>query len=703
MTQLSNRTSSTQSRTVAGHCLAMMALGALLAAGACSSKSAPDLIQVGPIAFTDANGNELGGTFTTITAGSTVYVDAALTNDKALLGVDWTVTCGSAPPPGTPLPPGVTQDDSCGTFTPVHTASAPIPSYASSGSGVVTLFSTPPSPPKGGVVTLYAAATADHSRYSSVTLTIVGLPISIQFGTTPPSSMPVSGTTSLKAVLTNDYVAGGAIWSVTCGSTACGSFTSTTTASGVATTYQAPSAVPPGGTVAVIATSVTDPTKQTSAVIDVQPVAVTMAAARPTVTTGQTDPIEATVTNDVSNSGIDWSVSCGTSGACGSITLHTASGVAATYTAPDAVPGTNGLVTVQASSTASPAASSSVSLTIQAASQSSLQGKVTAGTHAVRGASVSLYAAGIQGYDSPSARLSPLGGGEIVTDDAGNFSIADAESCPSPSTQLYIVAQGGNADGGENPDLTFVTPLGSCGQMRFIHRITVNEVTTVVSAYALAGFMRDASHVGTIPSNLVGLEHAVAHVSQMVDAKSGKARATALGDGGNVPEAKINTLANLLDSCALTAGGSFGDGGECANLFAMTGDSATKSTLDAVLYVARHGNDPVLTETLHRAVGVDGPFAPALQVSPTDWALPLTFPDGDNTEPTLAIDESGCIRIASELAGNANGKTNHTLVDCSGNRWSIDTTLHSIIENIGEAAPEIPSQSQTDQKQASEE
>ena len=702
MTRSSNRTSSTPSRTVAAHCLMMIALGALLAAEACSSKTSSNLIQVSPIAFTDANGNELGGTNTTMTAGSTVYVDVALTNDKALLGVDWTVDCGSAPPPGTPLPPGVTENDSCGTFTPVHTASAPVPSYASSGAGVVTLFTAPPSPPKNGVVTLYAAATADHSRYSSVTLTILGLPISIQFGTTPPALMPVNGATSLKAVLTNDYVSGGATWSVTCGSTACGSFTSTTTASGVATTYQAPTVVPPGGTVAVTATSVTDPTKQISAVIAIQPVSVALTAASATVTTGQTDLIAATVVNDVSNSGVDWTLNCGTPGACGSITSHTASGVAATYTAPDAIPGTNGEVTVHAAVTASPAASSSVSLTIQA-SQAVVRGRVTAGAHAVRGASVLLYAVGMQGYGSPSTLLSPLDGSEITTDDAGKFSIAVAETCPSASTQLYVVAQGGNAGGGENPDLTFMTPVGSCSQFGSIHGITVNEVSTVVSAYALALFMRDASHVGTVSSNPAGLENAVALGHRLVDAESGTVRTSALGDGGSLPEAKINTLANLLNRCALTAGGTLADGSECSNLFAMTGGRATKNTLDAALFIARHGNDPVLTESLYRAAGDDGPFAPALQASPADWTLALTFLYGEQTEPVLAFDASGCVQIANQLAGSASRTPRNTVVDCSGNGWSIDTALHSIIENIGDAAPEIPLPSRTDPKQPSEE
>lgn len=242
-------------------------VGALLTG--CSASGT--LISVGQITITDADGNPSHATVKSLAAGDVIYVDVAVANDTALLGVNWTVACGSAPPPGSPLPPGVTVDDSCGTFTPVHTASAPVPSYASSGAGIVTLFTAPPAPPKEGVVTLYAAATADPSRYSSLTLPIVGAPISIQFGSVPPTSMSVDGTASFKAVLTNDYSAGGATWSVACDASDCGFFNPVKTASGAATTYQAPSAVPAGGTVVISATSVTDPTKSISTTVTIGP------------------------------------------------------------------------------------------------------------------------------------------------------------------------------------------------------------------------------------------------------------------------------------------------------------------------------------------------------------------------------------------------------------------------------------------------
>lgn len=242
-----------------------VALLAVVVAAISGCTSSASKVQVGPIAFTDIDGNQLSGTYTSMTVGATTYVDVAVTNDISLLGVDWTVSCGSEL---TNLPAGEV-DDSCGTLTPVHTASAPVPSYATSGAGVVTIYTAPSAPPKGGMVTLYATSTADHSRSSSVTIAVGGLPITIAFAPVPASSLAVSGTAPIKAVVANDYVAGGVNWSVVCSSVSnsCGTLSATQTASGVATTYTAPSTVPSASVVTVTATSVTDSTKWVSAKI----------------------------------------------------------------------------------------------------------------------------------------------------------------------------------------------------------------------------------------------------------------------------------------------------------------------------------------------------------------------------------------------------------------------------------------------------
>ena len=148
--------------------ISSLLLSMLFLSGCVSSSLPPN---IGPITFTDAFGNGQPA-LTALTAGQGTYMDVTIANDESLLGANWSVTCKSALPPGTPLPPGETEDTSCGVFAPLHTMSAPVPSYATSGAGYVTFYTAPAAPPKGGTVTLYAASTSDPSRHSSVTLTI---------------------------------------------------------------------------------------------------------------------------------------------------------------------------------------------------------------------------------------------------------------------------------------------------------------------------------------------------------------------------------------------------------------------------------------------------------------------------------------------------------------------------------------------------
>jgi hypothetical protein len=244
----------------------------LLAGIGCSTGSSTKP-QVEGITFTDIDGTALKTPPTTLTVGQGTYVDTMLSDDPQLLGADWSVVCGSALPPGTPLPPGQTQDESCGTFTPPHTMSGPIPSYVTNAatSGYLALYVAPAASPKQGVVTLYASATADHSRVATVTLTIQGEPIAVVFAPALPSTLQVGASTQFRAVLNNDVTNAGVRWSVLCGSADCGSFAPVETDGGVATTYAAPASVPVGGMVQVTATSIADPTKEITATISVTP------------------------------------------------------------------------------------------------------------------------------------------------------------------------------------------------------------------------------------------------------------------------------------------------------------------------------------------------------------------------------------------------------------------------------------------------
>jgi hypothetical protein len=144
------------------HCLALCAVAFVLAASAgCGGTARP---EIGPIEFTNASGTSQPAV-SAVEVNGQLYLVAVVTNDDQLLGVSWTVSCGSALPPSS----GVI-DTSCGTLSPAQTLSGPVPSYPST--GYVTTYSAPQAIPKGGTITITAHATALFSVSSSVTLTI---------------------------------------------------------------------------------------------------------------------------------------------------------------------------------------------------------------------------------------------------------------------------------------------------------------------------------------------------------------------------------------------------------------------------------------------------------------------------------------------------------------------------------------------------
>jgi hypothetical protein len=182
---------------------------------------------------------------TSLGVSTGLQLSATVTNDAATGGgVDWTATCGS---------------NDCGSFSATHTAST-----------VATTYTSPAAVPTGNTVILTAASTKDSTRTSSVTITITApSSISVAFQATPPTSLAPSATTAITANVTNDSGNGGVDWTVTCGSGDCGSFTPTHTASGSATTYTGPAAVPVGTSVTVVATSTDDNTKSAMATITI--------------------------------------------------------------------------------------------------------------------------------------------------------------------------------------------------------------------------------------------------------------------------------------------------------------------------------------------------------------------------------------------------------------------------------------------------
>jgi hypothetical protein len=323
----------------------------ILASG-CGSVSTSG-VKAGAISVTNASG--AASQLTSLAAGGTAQLSMMPVGDKANAGVDWAVTCG-----GNPVTGSITNG-ACGTLTSAHTAD-----------GVATLYTAPSVVPIGTTITITATVTSSPSQVSSVSLTIVSLPIAVSFtGFPPPSSMAVNTVEDAAVVVANDPANAGVLWTATCGSSACGSFNPTITQSQSSTIYAAPTAVPAGGTVTITATSITDTTKSVSAMITITPagtgaptlsVSPTSFYAETTGATHSTSLI-ATVVNDSTNGGVNWLMSCSSSN-CGTLTTkHTASGVAVTYDSPSAVP-TGGTVTITATSVANPTVSASSIATI---------------------------------------------------------------------------------------------------------------------------------------------------------------------------------------------------------------------------------------------------------------------------------------------------------------------------------------------------
>jgi hypothetical protein len=126
-----------------------------------------------------------------------------------------------------------------------------------------------------------------------------------------------------------------------------------------------------------------------------------------------------------------------------------------------------------------------------------LHGSVHGGQQPVNGASIQIYAAGTNGIRSAAP---PLLSNPTKSDSAGNFSVSTSFYCPSASSQLYVIARGGNpglATGADNPELAMMAMLGSCSSLSASTAISVNEVTTVGSVWPLAGYMKSPDDIGS--------------------------------------------------------------------------------------------------------------------------------------------------------------------------------------------------------------
>jgi Chitobiase/beta-hexosaminidase C-terminal domain len=299
-------------------------------------------------------------------------------------------------------------------------------------------------------------------------------------------------------------------------------------------------------------------------------------------------------------------------------------------------------------------------------------GAVLHGQVPLVGTHVYLFAATTVGYGQPSLSLldpaltgaSDSIGAYVTTGPDGSFTITGDYTCIA-NTQVYLYALGGDSGSGGNPASGMLAVLGNCPASgsfpSTVARITVNEISTVAAAYAMAGFATDATHVSSSGSALAqtGIANAFANAASLADLSTGVALASTPPGNGVVPQSEIDTLADMLAACVGAA-----NAGSCSMLFEIATADGTASgaqptdTASAAINIAHHPG--VNVETLYALASTSSAFKPALTTQPNDFTVALVFalPDGStsiagaNGAHPIAIDAEGSVWLTAPSQGN---------------------------------------------------
>ncbi|WP_263366775.1 NHL repeat-containing protein [Edaphobacter bradus] len=342
----------------------------------------------------------------------------------------------------------------------------------------------------------------------------------------------------------------------------------------------------------------------------------------------------------------------------------------------------------------------------------SIHGNVHGGQQPISGSHVYLFRSDTTAYGNASVSLlnsSAAGaatdsiGTYVTTDANGNFSITGDYTCTA-GDQAYLYALGGNPGAGPNSAAGLMAVLGTCpasgnfsGSVPFV---SINEVTTVAAAYAFLGFASDPTHVASsgTPLAKTGIANAFATASNLANIATGTAYTTTPGGNGSVPQADINTLANILSACINSTGPS---STACSSLFnyAPSGGNPSTTPTDTAMAAINIAHNPLTNvANLYSLVPPSPPFNPSLTSAPSDFIVSIAFNGGGiNGAQHLAIDGSGNIWTTNNTPSlskfsplgvalsPAGGYTDSSLnsptgiaIDTSGNVWAANNGGNTI-------------------------
>jgi len=275
-------------------------------------------------------------------------------------------------------------------------------------------------------------------------------------------------------------------------------------------------------------------------------------------------------------------------------------------------------------------------------------------------ASVSLLSPSAPGYTGGLSGPDGIGY-YVLTDSNGNFNITNDYACTA-GQQLYLYGEGGDSGAGaNNAKIGLMAALGECSTINSSTYVVMNEVSTVATAYALAGFATDATHISSSGTALAkqGVSNAMANVGFLETLGTGAALLNDLISGTIAPQETVNSLANILASCVNTDG-SMNPGSGCNSLLTTATSNGTNGgtqpgdTATAAIYIAQNAGANV--SALYNLPVPTPPFSPVLSGTPTDWTVDILFaaqtiaPNAVTTG-SLAIDRYGDVVVAGQWPG----------------------------------------------------
>ncbi len=198
------------------------------------------------------------------------------------------------------------------------------------------------------------------------------------------------------------------------------------------------------------------------------------------------------------------------------------------------------------------------------------------------------------------------------TDARGEFTVRGVRRLVD--TEYYVVATKGR---GAPSGVRLAVGLGPT----WPSRVTVNELTTVATGFALAQFTRQGRIGGAQP----GLGNAMAMVRNLVDIRSG-APSTLVRIAPNGTRTQtwrsLNSMGNVLSGCRRAE--------DCRRFLSLASPAGVERATDTLQAVANIAARPASNaDRIFRLQ--DGRFRPALVRPPTSWLMALVF-DGNGRQ-----------------------------------------------------------------------